>query len=214
MLGVAREADQKAIKDAFRQLALKYHPDRNKKPDAEDRFKEIAEAYAVLNDPQKRQPMMPGAMPVSPATHRRICSGTSTCKIFSVPICLATMVLVLAAICSTGCSAAARDRRGVRTSRWWPRCRWSGCSAVAPSRYASPGWRNAPAARALARKPAHSPKPATNAREAARNYAGRAGEAWSSSRSALAPLAAAAASSSTIPARTAQAAARPSGRSR
>ena len=46
--------DQKAIKDAFRRLALKYHPDRNKSPDAEERFKEIAEAYAVLSDPSKR----------------------------------------------------------------------------------------------------------------------------------------------------------------
>jgi molecular chaperone DnaJ len=54
VLGVARDADQKAIKDAFRQLALKYHPDRNKEPGAEDRFKEIAEAYAILNDLQKR----------------------------------------------------------------------------------------------------------------------------------------------------------------
>jgi molecular chaperone DnaJ len=54
VLGVGRDADQKAIKDAFRQLALKYHPDRNKEPGAEERFKEIAEAYAVLNDPQKR----------------------------------------------------------------------------------------------------------------------------------------------------------------
>lgn len=54
MLGVARDADQKAIKDAFRNLALKYHPDRNKEPDAEERFKEIAEAYAVLSDPKKR----------------------------------------------------------------------------------------------------------------------------------------------------------------
>lgn len=54
MLGVARDADVKAIKDAFRQLALKFHPDRNKEPGAEDRFKEIAEAYAVLSDPKKR----------------------------------------------------------------------------------------------------------------------------------------------------------------
>lgn len=49
-----RGADQKAIKDAFRTLALKYHPDRNKEPGAEERFKEIAEAYAVLSDPKKR----------------------------------------------------------------------------------------------------------------------------------------------------------------
>jgi len=54
VLGVTRDAEQKSIKDAFRQLALKYHPDRNREPGAEERFKEIAEAYAVLNDPQKR----------------------------------------------------------------------------------------------------------------------------------------------------------------
>jgi len=54
VLGVAGEADPRVIKHAFRQLALKYHPDRNKEPGAEERFKEIAEAYAVLNDPQKR----------------------------------------------------------------------------------------------------------------------------------------------------------------
>lgn len=54
MLGVARDADEKAIKDAFRKLALQYHPDRNKEPGAEERFKEIAAAYAVLSDPKKR----------------------------------------------------------------------------------------------------------------------------------------------------------------
>ncbi len=54
VLGVPRDADQKAIKDAFRKLALQYHPDRNKVPGAEERFKEIAEAYAVLSDPGKR----------------------------------------------------------------------------------------------------------------------------------------------------------------
>lgn len=54
VLGVARDADAKAIKNAFRELAMKYHPDRNKAPDAEARFKEIAEAYAILSDPKKR----------------------------------------------------------------------------------------------------------------------------------------------------------------
>jgi len=54
VLGVSRDADQKAIKDAFRKLALQYHPDRNKTPGAEEHFKEIAEAYAVLSDPRKR----------------------------------------------------------------------------------------------------------------------------------------------------------------
>jgi molecular chaperone DnaJ len=54
VLGIDRHAEQKAIKDAFRNLAMKYHPDRNKEAGAEDRFKEIAEAYAVLSDPNKR----------------------------------------------------------------------------------------------------------------------------------------------------------------
>jgi len=54
VLGVARDADAKAIKDAFRKLALKYHPDRNKAPEAEEKFKEIAAAYAILSDPKKR----------------------------------------------------------------------------------------------------------------------------------------------------------------
>ncbi len=54
VLGVPRDADQTAIKDAFRALALRYHPDRSKEPGAEERFKEIAEAYAVLGDPKKR----------------------------------------------------------------------------------------------------------------------------------------------------------------
>ena len=54
VLGVPRDADEKAIKNAFRQLALEYHPDRNKEPGAEEKFKEIAEAYAVLSDHEKR----------------------------------------------------------------------------------------------------------------------------------------------------------------
>jgi molecular chaperone DnaJ len=54
VLGVPPGADAKAIKDAFRRLAMQYHPDRNKEPGAEERFKEIAEAYAVLSDAKKR----------------------------------------------------------------------------------------------------------------------------------------------------------------
>ncbi len=54
VLGVARDADAKAIKQAYHRLAMKWHPDRNPAPEAEERFKEIAKAYAILSDPNKR----------------------------------------------------------------------------------------------------------------------------------------------------------------
>ncbi len=54
VLGVPRDADTKTIKNAFRQLARRYHPDTSTEPDAEQRFKEIVEAYGVLSDPAKR----------------------------------------------------------------------------------------------------------------------------------------------------------------
>lgn len=55
VLGVARNASPDEVKRAYRQLARKYHPDVNKEPDAESRFKEVTEAYEVLSDERKRQ---------------------------------------------------------------------------------------------------------------------------------------------------------------
>jgi curved DNA-binding protein len=55
VLGVPRDADQDAIRRAYRKLARKYHPDVNSDSDAEDRFKELGEAYEVLSDPEKRE---------------------------------------------------------------------------------------------------------------------------------------------------------------
>lgn len=55
VLGVDRDASEQAIKSAYRKLALRYHPDRNSgDAEAEERFKEINEAYAVLSDPERR----------------------------------------------------------------------------------------------------------------------------------------------------------------
>ena len=55
VLGISKNATQDEIKSAFRKLAKKYHPDVSKEPDAEAKFKEAQEAYAVLSDESKRQ---------------------------------------------------------------------------------------------------------------------------------------------------------------
>ena len=61
ILGVNRNASDDEIKSAYKKNALKYHPDRHandseeKKKEAEEKFKEIAEAYSVLSDPEKRK---------------------------------------------------------------------------------------------------------------------------------------------------------------
>jgi len=55
VLNVDRNATKEEIKGNYRKLALQYHPDRNKSSDAEEKFKEISEAYAVLSDDDKRK---------------------------------------------------------------------------------------------------------------------------------------------------------------
>ena len=54
VLGVSKDASEKDIKTAYRKLAMKHHPDRSDDPGAEEMFKELSEAYAVLSDPDKR----------------------------------------------------------------------------------------------------------------------------------------------------------------
>lgn len=55
ILGVRKDATDRQIKKAFRALATKYHPDKNKEKEAEEKFREIAQAYEVLSDPEKRK---------------------------------------------------------------------------------------------------------------------------------------------------------------
>merc|ERR1712141_40831 len=55
LLGVDKKASKQEIKKAFRKLAVQYHPDKNNSPDAEDKFRKIAEAYEILSDDDKRR---------------------------------------------------------------------------------------------------------------------------------------------------------------
>src|SRR5690606_37176985 len=54
VLGIPRDASSDDVKRAFRRLAMEYHPDRNKAPDAEAKFKQVNAAYEVLSHPEKR----------------------------------------------------------------------------------------------------------------------------------------------------------------
>lgn len=55
ILGVSRDADEKTIKSAYRQLSKQYHPDKNPAKDAHDKFIEVGQAYEILSDPQKKR---------------------------------------------------------------------------------------------------------------------------------------------------------------
>ena len=55
LLGVKTDATKKEIKSGYRKMAVKYHPDKNKDPDAPEQFRKIAEAYEVLSDEKRRK---------------------------------------------------------------------------------------------------------------------------------------------------------------
>src|SRR3989304_418045 len=84
-LGVPRAATPEEVKKAFRRLAMKYHPDRNKSDDAHERFKSINEAYEGLSAPERRRSPPPSrrsaptaAAPASSAASSRASSGSSS----------------------------------------------------------------------------------------------------------------------------------------
>ncbi len=83
VLGVARDATQQDIKKSFRKLARKYHPDVSKEPDAEEKFKEIGEAYGILSDPKKREAYDRGGFGgIAHFSHEDIFGGIDLSDIF------------------------------------------------------------------------------------------------------------------------------------
>lgn len=82
-LGVARDADAEVIKAAFRRLAHRFHPDVSSEPEAEQRFREVAEAYGVLSDPAKRAAYdAQGSASVSGAAAEDLWSGIDLTDVF------------------------------------------------------------------------------------------------------------------------------------
>jgi curved DNA-binding protein CbpA len=84
VLGVTRDAEEKAIKEAYRELALKYHPDRNQdNPEAVERMKAVNEAYAVLSHPDKRRAYNAMRQEFGASAHRQFRQQYSDQDIFA-----------------------------------------------------------------------------------------------------------------------------------
>ncbi len=71
LLGIAKDATPDQIKKAYRKLALELHPDRNDSKRAEEKFKKISEAYAVLSDPDKRKDYDEGKLDIQRSMEER-----------------------------------------------------------------------------------------------------------------------------------------------
>ena len=155
VLGVSRQDSEEEIRRAFRKKAMEYHPDRNKEPDAEDKFKEINEAYQVLSDSNKRaQYDRFGHAGVNGGSY----DGPLTDSTY-----LAVSAIFLIPSLETPAPAAAALRRGAATCS--SELRW--LSKTPPSastgRLTFPGWKSATSAPEQAMNP-HADKHLRNLR--------------------------------------------------
>ena len=116
ILGVAKDAGADDIKKAYRRLAHKYHPDVSKAEDAEEKFKEVAEAYATLKDPEKRAAYDAlGTQQAGSGTRKPASRSTMP----TLPTCSRPSAIAAAAAGSrNAASSAARITRSKPKSRW------------------------------------------------------------------------------------------------
>ena len=113
VLGVSKDADEATIKKAYRKLARTWHPDQNKgNPEAEERFKEIGEAYTVLSNPEQRQQydcLLYTSITCAPAVAE---ASKISLNFWPEPSSTTTIFVEGSARCSS------RMRRGNRASGW------------------------------------------------------------------------------------------------
>ena len=135
VLGVSRDATADQIQQAFRTLARKYHPDVNKDPAAEDRFKEVNEAYHVLSDPETRkrydrfgedfrqvpedweERVGAGPGPVASAAQGDPARGCATARASAAPAAASTSK-TFSATCSAAVADSGRFRAPTRKRCW------------------------------------------------------------------------------------------------
>ena len=151
VLGVEQNAEDREIKKAYKRLAMKFHPDRNREdPQAEEKFKEVKEAYEILTDPQKRAAYDNTAMPVL----TRAWAPVAVVLAAGMPISAISSVMCLAIFwwwssptaCDPGCRSAlqhgadsGRGPRRQKRSRFRPlvgcdECHGSGAVGLVLSR--------------------------------------------------------------------------------
>ena len=166
VLGVVRDCDETVLKASYRKLAMAHHPDRNPgDKHAEEKFKEAAEAYSVLSDPQKRAAYDRFGHQGVPAAAG---GGFDASGLPDLSDILNEMFGFGDVFDSDRASSAGRARSAAKTSATtWTSVSKIPCAAW-PSTSRSPAWKNAGAAKAKAPSPKTASSPAPPAAAAAK----------------------------------------------
>ena len=173
VLEVARDADDDAIKRAYRRLAMQYHPDRNHgDKEAADKFRECAEAFEVLRDPEKRRRYdRYGHAGLEGLSLPHFEDAESVMDLFGD--------LLGGLFGGGGGGSGRRSRRAAATCKWPSSWTWSRRPGASPRRFTCAARKPAPTAAAAGRGPALGRRRAGAAAAAARSSWARASSAFS-----------------------------------